>query len=118
MIASSIGSYRILEQLGAGGMGEVYRAHDPRLNRDVAFKVLPASFASDPDRLRRFTLEAQTAGGLNHPNVLTIYEIGSHDGRSTSRSTGHQSWMFSPPIAASSAPAVPGTDGSCMCRMR
>src|ERR671913_938861 len=100
MIASSIGSYRILEQLGAGGMGEVYRAHDPRLNRDVAFKVLPASFASDPDRLRRFTLEAQTAGGLNHPNVLTIYEIGSHDGRSTSRSTGHQSWMFSPPIAA------------------
>ena len=81
MIATSLGSYRILEKVGAGGMGEVYRAHDARLNRDVALKVLPASFASDPDRLRRFTLEAQTAGGLNHPNVLTIYEIGSHDGQ-------------------------------------
>jgi hypothetical protein len=81
MTATSLGSYRILEKIGTGGMGEVYRAHDPRLNRDVAVKVLPASFASDPDRLRRFTLEAQTAGGLNHPNVLTIYDIGSHDGQ-------------------------------------
>jgi hypothetical protein len=81
MIATSLGSYRILEKVGAGGMGEVYRAHDARLNRDVALKVLPASFASDPDRLRRFTLEARTAGGLNHPNVLTIYEIASHEGQ-------------------------------------
>ena len=76
-----LGSYEVTAKLGEGGMGEVYRAHDARLNRDVAVKVLPASFTSDPERLRRFTLEAQTAGGLNHPNVLTIYEIGNHDGQ-------------------------------------
>ncbi len=61
-------------------MGEVYRAHDTRLNRDVAIKVLQASVADDPDRLRRFTIEAQAVAALNHPNVLTIYEVGTHDG--------------------------------------
>ena len=74
------GPYEILEFLAAGGMGEVYRARDTRLNRDVAVKVLPASFATDPDRLRRFSHEAQAAGALNHPNVLTVHDVGQHDG--------------------------------------
>jgi len=76
-----LGYYEVVGAIGAGGMGEVYRARDARLNRDVALKVLPASFASDVDRLRRFTLEAQTTGALNHPNVLTIFEVGDHDGQ-------------------------------------
>ena len=75
-----LGPYEILAPLGAGGMGEVYRARDERLKRDVAIKVLPASFASDPDRLRRFEQEARAAGALNHPNVTIVYDIGTHDG--------------------------------------
>ena len=61
-------------------MGEVYRARDPRLGREVAIKVLPASFSDDPDRLRRFEQEAQAAGVLNHPNITAVYDIGTHDG--------------------------------------
>jgi eukaryotic-like serine/threonine-protein kinase len=75
-----IGPYDILAPLGAGGMGEVYRARDSRLGRDVAIKVLPASFAADPDRLRRFELEARATGMLNHPNILAVYDIGTHEG--------------------------------------
>ncbi len=75
-----LGPYEILAPLGAGGMGEVYRAKDPRLGRDVAIKVLPASFSSDPDRLRRFEQEARAAGILNHPNITAIYDIGTHEG--------------------------------------
>ena len=74
-----LGPYEILTPIGAGGMGEVYRARDPRLGRDVAIKVLPASFASDADRLKRFEQEARAAGVLNHPNVTIVYDIGSHD---------------------------------------
>src|SRR5438445_5324196 len=74
------GPYEILSPLGAGGMGEVYRARDPRLGRDVAIKVLPASFSKDPDRLKRFEQEALAAGVLNHPNVTIVYDIGQHDG--------------------------------------
>src|SRR6267143_6123835 len=77
---TSISHYRIVEKIGAGGMGEVYRAHDPRLGRDVAIKVLPAAFSADPDRLRRFEQEAHAAAALNHPNILAIYDIGSHEG--------------------------------------
>src|SRR5262245_52305923 len=61
-------------------MGEVYRARDPRLSREVAIKVLPASFTSDPDRLRRFEQEARAAGVLNHPNVTAVYDVGTQDG--------------------------------------
>src|SRR6202166_4748784 len=75
-----LGPYEILAPLGAGGMGEVYRARDSRLGRDVAIKVLPASFAADPDRLRRFELEARATGMLNHPNILAVYDIGTHEG--------------------------------------
>src|SRR5213594_3330702 len=75
-----LGPYEILAPLGAGGMGEVYRAEDPRLGREVAIKVLPSSLAQDADRLRRFEQEARAAGVLNHPNILAIFDIGSHDG--------------------------------------
>lgn len=75
-----IGPYEVVGQIGAGGMGEVYRAHDARLGRDVAIKVLPASFSSDPDRLRRFSQEARAAAALNHPNILAIYDIGEWQG--------------------------------------
>ena len=71
-----IGAYEIVSALGVGGMGEVYRASDTKLNRHVAIKVLPASFAADADRLKRFEQEARTAGALNHPNLVTVFELG------------------------------------------
>ena len=74
-----LGPYEIVAPLGAGGMGEVYRARDTRLRREVAIKVLPAAFSSDAERLRRFEQEARAAGALNHPNILTIFDIGSHN---------------------------------------
>ena len=77
---SRLGPYEILSAIGAGGMGEVYRAKDPRLGRDVAIKVLPASFSADADRLRRFEQEAKAAGVLNHPNITAVHDIGQHDG--------------------------------------
>jgi serine/threonine protein kinase len=80
VIGQSIGPYQILAELGRGGMGEVYRARDARLERDVAIKVLGADFAKDADRVRRFTIEAQATGALNHPNILAAYDVGTHDG--------------------------------------
>jgi Tol biopolymer transport system component len=77
---SRLGPYEILTPLGAGGMGEVYRARDPRLGREVAIKVLPASFSADQSRLRRFEQEARAAGILNHPNITAVYDIGQHEG--------------------------------------
>jgi serine/threonine protein kinase len=77
---TNLGRYKIRSQIGAGGMGEVYRAHDEKLNRDVAIKVLPASFSNDADRLRRFEQEAQAAGALNHPNILAVHDVGIHEG--------------------------------------
>src|SRR5258705_1179062 len=70
-----LGSYEIISAIGAGGMGEVYRARDTKLNRDVAIKVLPDLFALDPERLARFTREAQTLASLNHPNIAAIYGV-------------------------------------------
>src|SRR5688572_5084457 len=70
-----LGSYDVVAPLGAGGMGEVYRARDTKLNRDVAIKVLPEAFAKDPDRLMRFTREAQTLAALNHPNIAHVHGI-------------------------------------------
>jgi hypothetical protein len=75
-----LGSYEILAPLGAGGMGEVFRARDTRIGRAVAIKVLPAATTGDGDRLRRFEQEARAAGGMNHPNLVTIHEFGSHEG--------------------------------------
>src|SRR3974390_2565117 len=72
---SSIAHYRIGSKLGEGGRGAVYRATDTKLNRDVAVKVLPAAFAEDPDRLARFTREAQVLASLNHPNIGAIYGV-------------------------------------------
>ncbi len=77
---TKLGPYEILAPIGAGGMGEVYRARDERLKREVAVKVLPPSFAQDPERLRRFEQEAQAAGGLNHPNITSVYEFGTFEG--------------------------------------
>src|SRR5271170_5105653 len=75
-----LGPYEILAPIGAGGMGEVYRARDSRLGREVALKILPAAFASDPDRVRRFEQEGRAAAALNHPNIVVIYDAGSQDG--------------------------------------
>src|SRR5215510_8410629 len=73
MIGRQLGSCRVKSLLGAGGMGEVYRAHDTKLNRDVALKILPAAFARDTDRLARFTREARAVAALNHPHIGAIY---------------------------------------------
>src|SRR5215469_5613305 len=72
---TKIGPFEILSAIGAGGMGEVYRARDTRLGRDVAIKVLPESFARDAERLQRFEQEARTVAALNHPNVLAVFDI-------------------------------------------
>jgi serine/threonine protein kinase/Tol biopolymer transport system component len=77
---TKLGTYEIVAQIGAGGMGEVYRARDSKLGRDVAVKILPASLSKDPERLRRFEQEARAAGQLNHPNILTVHDFGMHDG--------------------------------------
>jgi eukaryotic-like serine/threonine-protein kinase len=80
MFGRVLGHYEIVAFLGAGGMGEVYRVRDSRIGRDVAVKVMPPAIAGDPERLRRFEQEARAAGALNHPNILTIYDVGVHDG--------------------------------------
>jgi eukaryotic-like serine/threonine-protein kinase len=77
---TKLGPYEIVSLVGAGGMGEVYRARDSRLRREVAVKILPPSFAQDVERLRRFEQEVRVVGALNHPNILAIYDTGSHNG--------------------------------------
>lgn len=76
----SLGRYRVVQPIGAGGMGEVYLAHDTELERDVALKILTAEVATDQQRMQRFVQEAKTASALNHPNIITIYEVGQADG--------------------------------------
>jgi eukaryotic-like serine/threonine-protein kinase len=77
---SRLGPYEIIAPIGAGGMGEVYKARDTRLGRYVALKVLPSAFASDPGRVRRFEQEGRAAAALNHPNIVVLYDAGLHDG--------------------------------------
>src|SRR5450759_2120137 len=77
---SRLGPYEVIAPLGAGGMGEVYKAKDTRLDRDVAIKVLPESLAKDPDALSRFEREAKAVAALSHPNILGIFDFGSQDG--------------------------------------
>src|SRR5579862_1038044 len=79
-VGTKIGPYEILGAIGAGGMGEVYRASDARLGRDVAVKIVPGSFAKDADRVRRFEQEARAVAALNHPNILAVFDIGQHEG--------------------------------------
>ena len=80
MIGQTISHYRIVAQIGAGGMGEVWQAHDPRLDREVALKTLPRAAVTDPARIARFEREARATGALNHPNILAIYDVGQHEG--------------------------------------
>ena len=75
MIGTMLGPYQVLSKLGEGGMGEVYRARDTKLKREVAIKVLPAAFAEDPDRLARFQREAELLASLNHPNIAAVYGL-------------------------------------------
>src|SRR3984885_9646457 len=77
---TKLGAYEVLSAIGAGGMGEVYQAHDTKLGRDVAIKVLPAAFAHDPERLSRFQREARMLASLNHPNIATIHGWEQSDG--------------------------------------
>src|SRR5690349_7016571 len=94
-----VGHYEILAPIGSGGMGEVYRGRDTKLNRDVAIKILPEAFAADPDRMARFGREAQVLASLNHPNIAAIYGVeecardgaggGSHARRA------HRQWLYS-----------------------
>ena len=77
---TKLGQHEVLALIGAGGMGEVYRAHDTKLGRDVALKLLPESYARDPDRLARFKREAKLLASLNHPNIATIYGLEEANG--------------------------------------
>jgi eukaryotic-like serine/threonine-protein kinase len=79
-LGDRIGRFEVLGCLGVGGMGEVYRARDPQLQREVAIKILPAALSRESDRQRRFEQEARAAGSLNHPNIVAVYEVGVHDG--------------------------------------
>ena len=80
MISGDVSHYRIIKKLGEGGMGEVYLAEDTRLGRQIALKVLPASYQYDPERRTRFLTEARAASALRSPNIAAIYDIGEHDG--------------------------------------
>jgi serine/threonine protein kinase len=79
-VGTKLGPYEVVAAIGAGGMGEVYRAKDTRLGRDVAIKVLPQMLGKDADRLARFEQEARVLGALNHPNLLGIFDVGSENG--------------------------------------
>src|SRR6202453_2367436 len=100
---SKLGPYEILSLIGTGGMGEVYRARDSRLGRDVAIKILPASFSNDQDRLRRFEQEAQAVAALNHPNLLTVFDVGATPLTEVATSTSATSGAA---VAAAASPYI------------
>ena len=79
-VGQRLGRFEVRGRLGVGGMGDVYRAHDPQLGRDVAIKTLPSAFTNDPDRQRRFEREARAAASLNHANILAVHDVGVHEG--------------------------------------
>jgi eukaryotic-like serine/threonine-protein kinase len=104
-----LGPYEVLAPLGAGGMGEVYRARDTRLGREVAVKVLPAEFSADPGRLRRFEQEARAASALNHPNILAIFDVGTHGEAPYVVSELLDGETLRERLAGASLPVPPGT---------
>ena len=105
-----LGPYEIKAPIGAGGMGEVYRATDTRLGRDVALKLLPRVFASDPDRLLRFEREARAVAGLSHPNILALFDVGTHDGTSYAVTELLEGETLRARLAGGALPARKATD--------
>ena len=105
-----LGSYEIQAAIGTGGMGEVYRARDPRLARDVAIKVLPAAFSTDADRLQRFEQEARAAAALNHPNILAVHDFGPHRTGALHRVGAARRETLRERLAAAASP-LPGSQG-------
>jgi eukaryotic-like serine/threonine-protein kinase len=118
---TKLGPYEILSALGAGGMGEVYRARDPRVGREVAIKVLPSGSAPDSERLRRFEHEARATAAINHPNILAVFDIGSQDNfpwpvaaASCSRKSGHRtprglSWSMRHSLRTANTMPIPAS---------
>jgi serine/threonine protein kinase len=102
-VGTRFGRYELREALGAGGMGEVFRARDCDLQRDVAVKFLPARYTSDPERLARFAIEARAASSLNHPNIVTIHEIGETSGQNARYQTPRARFRRARPAARNSA---------------
>ena len=106
-VGALLGRYEIAEPIGSGGMGEVYRARDLRLGRDVAVKVLPDRLAADPQALARFEREARAVAALSHPNVLALYDFGQYDGRVCAVPTSTYNVQFSRPARNTSNSAWP-----------